>query len=211
MVMILTVKVQQIVLKLWQRCRELPSHYLFWCAYAPAPWQTHTDINTQDKHNTLKVWKPVPPCLEQTVKQSHYIYSIPLLFFDFDVPALSLYTSLISSHFLSVSLSLSSILRQLHICLLLPSYLTPLSLSLSLQAQDFYVEMKWEFTSWGDLSVFIIPVCRAAQFQSFRANHLIISLWGWWGLLLPLVMDTDAHTLSVVLNADKPGFGLGVK
>lgn len=119
---------------------------------------------------------PVPPCLEQTAKQSHYIYSIHLLFFNFAVPALSLHTSLISSHFLSVCLSLSSILRQLRLCLLLPSYLTSLSLSLCLQAQDFYVEMKWEFTSWGDLSIFIIPVCRVAQFQSFRANHFIISL-----------------------------------
>lgn len=84
------------------------------------------------------------------------------------------------------------------ICLPLPLSLLPLSLSLSAQAQDFYVEMKWEFTSWGESRFCIIRAVKAFQSWSVRTNHVIISLWGWRGLFLPVLLDTEARTLPVI-------------
>ena len=77
-----------------------------------------------------------------------------------------------------------------------------LSLPLSVQAQDFYVEMKWEFTSWGESSHCITPVGKAVQHRPVRTNHVIVSLWGWRRLFVPVLLDTDAHTLPIL----QPGF-----
>lgn len=46
--------------------------------------------------------------------------------------------------------------------LILLAFSYPFLCSVVFQAQDFYVEMKWEFTSWGDLSLCITN----------KSNHL---------------------------------------
>lgn len=64
----------------------------------------------------------------------------------------------------------------------------------SVQAQDFYVEMKWEFTSWGESTLCILRV------KLSKANHLqVISLSSsgteQCHYLFPVVLNKDALRL----------------
>ena len=125
------------------------------------------------------------PSLEQTMKQRYCCsifpfssalpFSSPLCQSIFNFITLSL--SLSPSLSLSLSLSLApspSLMPLAFSYIFLYPAVFPLSLPISVQAQDFYVEMKWEFTSWGESSHCITPVGKAVQHRPVRTNHVIV-------------------------------------